>query len=180
MRIWTVGHSTLAATDFIALLQSHDIRLVADVRRFPSSRRHPQFNRASLAASLATAGIEFRHLPDLGGRREARPDSDNTGWREPGFRGYADHMQTEPFRAGVAKLLDTAGDKRVAIMCAEKAWQNCHRGLIADHLKASGIEVLHVLDRGQTVLHPYTDAARFVNGALSYAADTPAQGCLDL
>ena len=180
MRIWTIGHLTLAAADFIALLQSHDIRLVADVRRFPSSRRHPQFNRESLAASLAAAGIEYRHLHELGGRREPRPDSENTGWREPGFRGYADHMQTEPFRTGVAKLLDAAGGKHLAIMCAEKAWQNCHRGLVADHLKASGIEVLHVLDHGQTELHPYTHAAHFVDGALSYAANAPAQSRLDL
>jgi uncharacterized protein (DUF488 family) len=130
-------------------------------------------------ASLAAAGIEYRHFPELGGRREPRADSGNTGWREAALRGYADHMQTEPFRARVANLVDAAREKRVAIMGAEKAWRNCHRGLIADDLQASGIEVLHVLDHRQTEFHPYTAAARLVDGTLSYAADTSAQSQLD-
>ena len=179
-RIWTIGHSTLPAEDFIALLGTHGIELLADVRRFPSSRRHPQFNRETLAASLEAAGIEYLHFPELGGRREPRPDSVNTGWREAGFRGYADYMQTAEFQAGTTSMLKAAAQRRCAIMCAEKAWQNCHRGLIADVLKASSFEVFHIVDRQHDEQHPYTQPAHIVDGVLSYAAATPVQSRLDL
>jgi len=179
-RIWTIGHSTLPAAAFIALLHTHGIELMADVRRFPSSRRHPQFNREPLTASLEAAGIEYLHFPQLGGRREPRPDSLNTGWREAGFRGYADYMQTEEFQTGIARLLEAATPQRCAITCAEKAWQNCHRGLIADVLKASSVEVFHIVDRQHDERHPYTQPAHIVDGVLSYAAATPVQSRLDL
>ena len=179
-RIWTIGHSTLPAAVFIALLRTHDIEVLADVRRFPTSRRHPQFNRESLTGSLPAAGINYLHFPELGGRREARPDSVNTGWREAGFRGYADYLQTAEFQAGIARLLEAASSRRCAIMCAEKAWQNCHRGLIADVLKASSLEVVHIVDRQHDEPHPYTQPAQIVDGVLSYAAATPVQSRLDL
>src|SRR6185503_13798197 len=127
--IWTAGHSTASAADFLSLLRLHRIGLLADVRRFAASRRHPQFNGATLSQTMTAAGIAYLHLPELGGRREPRPDSENTGWRKAGFRGYADYMQTKPFRAGVARMLEAANGMRMAIMCAEKAWHNCHRGL---------------------------------------------------
>ena len=180
MRIWTIGHSTLPAVDFVALLAGRGIRGLADVRRFPSSRRHPHFNRESLVTSLAAAGIDYLHFPELGGRREPRPDSPNAGWREAGFRGYADYMHTADFSAGIARLFDAASSRRLAIMCAEKAWQNCHRGLICDFLKASGYEVIHIVDRMRDEIHPYTKPARLVDGALSYAAPMPLQSSLDL
>ena len=107
-RIWTIGHSTLPATQFLALLKASDIESLADVRRFPSSRRHPQFNLEPLAASLAAAQISYQHFPELGGRRDPLPDSVNTGWREDGFRGYADYMQTAEFAAGISRLLAAA------------------------------------------------------------------------
>lgn len=179
-RIWTVGHSTLAATVFIALLQSRAIALLADVRRFPFSRRHPQFNREALTASLAMAGIEYLHFPELGGRREPRADSVNTGWGEAGFRGYADYMQTAEFQAGITRLLGAASSRRCAIMCAEKAWQDCHRGLISDLLKSLGREVIHIVDREHDEPHPYTKPAHLIDGILTYAATTPAQSRLDL
>ena len=179
-QIWTIGHSTLPATAFIALLHAHDVELLADVRRFPSSRRHPQFNRESLTESLAKVGIDYLHFPELGGRREPRPDSVNTDWREAGFRGYADYMQTTEFQAGIARLLEAASPERCAIMCAEKAWQNCHRGLISDLLKASGQEVVHIVDCGHDEPHSYTKPARLIDGILSYAATAPAQIRLDL
>jgi uncharacterized protein (DUF488 family) len=179
-RIWTIGHSTLPAEDFIALLGTHGIELLADVRRFPSSRRHPQFNREPLTASLEAAGIEYLHFSELGGRREPRPDSVNTGWREAGFRGYADYMQTAEFQAGIARLFEASSPRRCVIMCAEKAWQNCHRGLIADLLKASGLAVVHIADRQQDEPHPYTQPAQILDGVLSYAAATPVQSRLDL
>ena len=179
-RIWTIGHSILPAADFIALLVTHGIELLADIRRFPASRRHPRFNRDSLTGSLAAIGIDYLHFPELGGRREPMPDSVNTGWRESGFRGYADYMQTVEFQAGIARLLEAASTQRCATMCAEKAWRDCHRGLIADVFKASGIEVLHIVEPHRDEQHPYTQPARFVDGILSYAAVEPVQSRLDL
>jgi uncharacterized protein (DUF488 family) len=166
--IWTVGHSTLTRGDFLALLSSNGIRALADVRRFPASRRHPQFNQAELRESLAAEGIEYLHLPELGGRRRVRPGSANTVWRNPSFRGYADYMETDAFRAGVERLLQFARDKRTAVMCAEAVWWRCHRALIADYLKASGVNVIHINSAARNTVHPYTSAARISNGKLSY------------
>jgi len=178
--IWTVGHSTASAADFLTLLRLHRMELLADVRRFAASRRHPHFNGAALSQIVATAGIAYVHFPELGGRREPRPDSENTGWREAGFRGYADYMQTKPFRAGVVRMLQAANGMRMAIMCAEKAWQNCHRGLLSDYLKNSGFEIIHIIDRQHDEKHLFTQPARLVDGVLSYAAPADIQSSLDL
>jgi uncharacterized protein (DUF488 family) len=170
MRIWTVGHSTRAIDEFISLIQANDIKLLADVRSLPGSRRYPQFNREMLAGSLGKAGIHYEHFPELGGRRKPRSDSRNLAWRNASFRGYADYMETEEFRKGVERLLDlAAGAGPTAIMCAEAVWWRCHRSLISDYLKARRIEVMHILDANKTQAHPYTSAARIVNGELSYA-----------
>jgi len=179
-RFWTIGHSVLPASAFIALLTAERIERIADVRRFPVSRRHPQFDAEALAKTLAQGGIDYLHLPELGGRREPLADSPNTGWREAAFRGYADHMQTGDFAAGMARLLAGANDRRTAILCAEKDWRGCHRGLIADYLKLRGFDVIHILQPGKTEQHPYTLPARIRNGMLSYAADIPTQARLDL
>lgn len=168
--LFTVGHSTLAADAFVAMLISHRVTLVADVRRYPASRRHPHFDRDALAKALATIGIAYVHFPELGGRREPKPDSINTAWREAGFRGYADYMSTTEFVQGVARLRAAAAAEHTAIMCAEKSWRSCHRGLIADHLKQTGSEVVHMLDAAVTEPHPWTAAARMVDGRLSYVA----------
>jgi uncharacterized protein (DUF488 family) len=149
--------------------------LLADVRRFPGSRRHPQFAREALAASLQAAGIEYDWLPELGGRRAPRKESLNTAWHNAGFRGYADYMDTEAFQLGIARLVDLAAGKRIAIMCAEHAWQQCHRGLISDYLKAQGWQVLHILSSGKTQPHPFTAAAQLVDGTLSYTGQMPKQ-----
>ena len=177
--IWTVGHSTHSADAFVALLRQHPIALLADVRRFPRSRRHPQFDQEILHARLQAEGIEYIHFPALGGRRKPRPDSRNDGWRDAGFRGYADYMETETFRDGLAQLIDAAATQRTAIMCAEALWRGCHRGLIADALKIRGLEVVHIVDAQRTEPHPYTSAARVIDGALSYAATVAVQGNLD-
>src|SRR4029453_6866214 len=170
MRIWTVGHSTRAIDEFISLIQANDIKLLADVRSLPVSRRYPQFNREMLAGSLGKAGIHYEHFPELGGRRKAKPESKNTAWRNASFRGYADYMETEEFRKGVERLLDlAAGAGPTAIMCAEAVWWRCHRALISDFLKVRCVEVMHILDANKTQPHPYTSAARVVNGKLSYA-----------
>jgi uncharacterized protein (DUF488 family) len=169
--VWTIGHSTRTIEEFIAMLAAHRIELVADVRQFPGSRRHPQFNKENLARSLAEARIEYAHFPELGGRRRAKPDSKNTAWRNEAFRGYADYMETEAFRAGVARLLERAAASRTAMMCAEAVWWRCHRSLIADFLKSRGVDVIHILDEQKTQPHPFTPAARIVDGQLTYAED---------
>jgi uncharacterized protein (DUF488 family) len=173
MRIWTIGHSTRAIEKFISLLEEHGIKQLADVRLLPGSRRYPQFNKETLADSLSQAGICYEHFPELGGRRKPRGDSPNTAWRNEAFRGYADYMETEEFGKGVRRLIDLAGEAGpTAIMCAEAVWWRCHRGLISDYLKARGIEVLHIMDANKTEPHPYTSAARIVDGKLSYGADS--------
>lgn len=167
--IWTIGHSTRSLEEFIGLLRRHGIGLVADVRRFPGSRRVPQFDKAGLRDALAADGIGYAHLPGLGGRRPARPDSRNLNWRNASFRGYADYMETAEFRAGLDRLLELARSARTAVMCAEAVWWRCHRSLIADRLKSTGIRVIHILDYDRTEEHPYTAAARLVDGHLTYA-----------
>jgi len=168
--VYSIGHSTRSFDELIALLKEHDIELLADVRRYPASRRHPQFNRNALEAHLPRAHIDYVWLEDLGGRRSPRKDSHNTAWHHAGFRGYADYMEIEPFALAVAQLIGCAQQRRTAVMCAEQAWQQCHRGLIADFLKAQSIEVVHIVGTRRTQPHPWTAAARIVDGKLSYHA----------
>ena len=166
--IWTIGHSTRTSQEFVALLGAHRLQAVADVRRYPSSRRHPQFNAADLAGTLAQASIEYLPMPDLGGRRAARRDSHNTVWRSESFRGYADYMETPAFEQALARLMAAAAGCRTAIMCAEALWWQCHRQMVADALKARGTRVLHVMDDTTVTEHPFTSAARIVDGRLHY------------
>jgi len=174
-RIWTIGHSTRKIERFTSLLEENGIKLVADVRGLPGSKRYPQFNKEALDQSLGERGIGYEHLPDLGGRRKPKPDSRNTAWRNASFRGYADYMETEQFRKGVKRLVDLANDiGPTAIMCAEAVWWRCHRALISDYLKAQGIEVTHIVDANKSEPHPYTSAARMVDGTLSYTNDRDA------
>jgi uncharacterized protein (DUF488 family) len=173
VKIWTIGHSTRTIDEFISLLEENEIKLLADVRLLPGSKRYPQFNKETLADSLGKVGIGYEHLPQLGGRRKPRDDSRNLAWRNASFRGYADYMETEEFRKGIRRLLDLTNEAGpIAIMCAEAVWWRCHRSLISDYLKARGIEVLHILDANKTQPHPYTSTARIVNGELSYTAES--------
>ncbi|GAB3779107.1 DUF488 domain-containing protein [Dyella agri] len=168
--IWTIGHSTRTLEDFLALLAAFRIEAIADVRRFPGSRRQPQFTRDALAQSLPAHGIGYQWFPQLGGRRRPRTDSPNTAWRNAAFRGYADHLASTEFAEGLAALLAFAACQRTAVMCAEAVWWRCHRSIIADVLKQRGIEVIHILDLHHSVVHPWTSAAHVENGALSYTA----------
>lgn len=168
VKIWTVGHSTRSGEEFTQILKAHAIEVLVDVRTYPGSRRYPQFNRDALSESLGGAGIKYKHEPRLGGRRSPRPDSHNTAWRNSQFRGYADHMETEEFKSGVRELIELSSGARVAVMCAEAVWWRCHRSLIADYLKAEGHEVVHIIDEKRTEEHPFTSAARIVDGKLSY------------
>jgi uncharacterized protein (DUF488 family) len=166
--LWTIGHSTRSIDEFISLLTSFEIRVLVDVRTFPGSRRYPQFNKERLNESLAQTGIAYQHFPDLGGRRRAKPDSLNMAWRNETFRGYADYMETDDFRNGIKRLLEIAHVRRTALMCAEAVWWRCHRSLISDYLKANSVEVIHILAAGKSQGHPFTSAARIVDGELSY------------
>jgi uncharacterized protein (DUF488 family) len=166
--VWTVGHSTRSGEEFGQILRVHEIQVLVDVRSFPGSRRYPQFNRETLSDSLAKLGIEYKHAPRLGGRRTPRKDSHNTAWKNASFRAYADHTETDEFRNGVEELLELADGSRVAVMCAEAVWWRCHRSLISDYLKAKGHTVIHILDENKTEEHPFTSAARIVDGELSY------------
>jgi uncharacterized protein (DUF488 family) len=166
--IWTIGHSTRSLEEFIGLLRGERIELLADVRRYPASRLHPQFNAEAFRQSLTAAHVRYEGYPELGGRRAPRADSTNTRWRNASFRGYADHMETPAFNAALVRLLAEAAETRTAIMCAEAPWWRCHRALIADALKARGVEVLHIMGEGRLILHPYTSAASVVDGKLCY------------
>lgn len=168
MTLYTVGHSTRTTDELIALLAESAVRSLVDVRRFPASRRLPHFNKPELSAALAKAGIGYEHMEALGGRRAARPDSRNTAWRNEGFRGYADYMETAAFRAAADRLASRATATPTAVMCAEAWWVRCHRSLIADFFKAAGWEVLHIVAPGRVEPHPFTSVARVVDGSLTY------------
>lgn len=166
--VWTIGHSSRDWQEFLALLHSQSIELLVDVRRFAGSRKNPQFGSDRLPVALATAGLEYLAIPELGGRRAAHADSINTIWRNPSFRAYADHMQTPEYRHGREQLLAAALAQRTAIMCAEAVWWRCHRSLIADDLKVMGVPVLHIMGPGKLVEHPFTSAASVYDGKLVY------------
>ncbi len=173
MKIWTIGHSTRSIDVFISLLEENGIKLLTDVRSLPGSKRYPQFNKEALSESLSARGIRYEHFPELGGRRKSNPNSRNTAWRNASFRGYADYMETEQFQQGILRLLALAREAGpAAIMCAEAVWWRCHRSLISDYLKACDIEVMHILNANKIQPHPFTSAARIVDGNLSYAHES--------
>ena len=160
MIVHTVGHSTLALADFLALLHGHGLEMVADVRRFPASRRHPHFGGVALASALESAGLAYEWLPGLGGRRRGRADSPHTAWRNDSFRAYADHMETAEFHQALAHLLPLAATRPTTLLCAEAVLWRCHRQLIADALVARGVEVRHVTGPGRAEPHRLTPFAR--------------------
>lgn len=168
LKVWTIGHSTRDIDEFISLLNENQIEAVADVRSLPGSRKFPQFNAENLAESLPAVGIEYIPFKQLGGRRKASKDSPHTVWRHPAFRGYADYMDAEDFRKGIDDLLQLARQKRTAIMCSEAVWWRCHRSMIADYLKSIGVTVIHIMAPGKAEVHPYTSAAKIVDGKLVY------------
>ncbi len=162
--LYTIGHSTRTAEEFVALLEAHAVAQVADVRTFPMSRRLPHFNREALAAALAQRGVDYRHFAALGGRRTPRPDSMNGAWQHDSFRGYADNMATAEFQVGLEELLQYAS-ARTAVMCAEAVWWRCHRRLIADALVARHVPVFHIMTIERVEPHELTEFA-VVRGAV--------------
>jgi uncharacterized protein (DUF488 family) len=175
-QILTIGHSTHELEAFIDLLRGQDVEALADVRRYPSSRRMPWFGEERLAAGVDGAGIRYLHLPELGGRRGPLPGSPNGGWRVGQFQGYADHMASNEFAAGLRELEVLARERRTAAMCAEAPWWRCHRRLLSDALVARGWEVMHVDARGGLEAHSLTEFAVVDGDRLVYP---PAQAALD-
>jgi uncharacterized protein (DUF488 family) len=177
----TVGHGTLSAEAFHALLREAGVRRIVDIRRFPGSRRHPHLNREALERSLSAAGIDYVWLGSLGGRRKASPTSPNVALRNDAFRGYADHMQTREFVDGVHELITLTQDGRLtAVLCSESLWWRCHRRLLADHLTlVSGVDVSHLLHDGRRTPHPPTDGVRRLGETVRYdggARPSPSTG----
>jgi uncharacterized protein (DUF488 family) len=161
----TVGHSTHSLEAFAELLAGHGAEALADVRAHPGSRRLPHFGRETLERELP---VRYEHFPELGGRRRPRPDSPNAGWEVEAFRGYADHMASPEFAAGLQRLETLAAVRRTAIMCAEGLWWRCHRRLVADALTVRGWRVLHVGPDGRTTEHSLPEFAVVEDGRLSY------------
>jgi uncharacterized protein (DUF488 family) len=167
--VWTVGHSTRSLPEFLAILAAYGIEAVADVRRFPGSRRQPQYNKPALAATLHTAGIDYISLPALGGRRQPTAKAPRSAWRHRAFQGYADHLDSDEFADGLFELLLLAWGLRTAVMCAELLWWRCHRRMIADVLVSVGARVVHIRDAKTAQTHQLTAPAHLVRGMLTYA-----------
>ncbi len=167
--VYTVGHSTYQLADFVNLLVSFDIEAVADIRRFPGSRKHPWFNKEELSEELQRAGIRYAHLEGLGGRRKMQEDSKNSRWRNSSFRGYADYMETDDFKEAIATLEAVALEQRTAYMCSEAVWWRCHRSMVSDYLKAKGWSVWHIMSQGKAEEHTYTSPARVSNERVFYS-----------
>jgi uncharacterized protein (DUF488 family) len=161
LKVFTVGHSNRSFEDFLSLLKEFEICVVADIRRYPSSRKFPHLNRQVLLKLLSKQNIRYIWLEALGGRRHAGKNdkSPNAGLESPGFRNYADHMATDDFSSAFKELLSTAAKSRTAVMCAEKLYWKCHRRLLSDYLTAQGVEVEHIVEYGKLQPHRLTPGA---------------------
>jgi uncharacterized protein (DUF488 family) len=171
LQIYTIGHSSHPMGTFLWLLQQHQIGALADIRRYPGSKRHPHFSRANLAGSLQEEGIDYHWLEALGGHRKKRqddPPSVNRGIADESFRSYADYMATDGFRQGVTTLLEIAEQKATTLMCAEADYRHCHRHLLCDYLTATGVHVQHILPTGEVAPHKLTPGAKIVEGTVTY------------
>lgn len=166
--IWTIGHSTHPLEEFLSILKGHSIKRLIDIRTVPRSRHNPQFNIEALPVSLAPAGIDYLHMPGLGGLRRPKPDSINTGWRNASFRGYADYMLTPAFEDSLEQLIALAREKATVIMCAEAVQWRCHRSLVADALTVHGIGVDHIQNAKRTQSHKMTPFARVDGSRITY------------
>jgi uncharacterized protein (DUF488 family) len=178
--VLTIGHSTRSAGELIGLLKEAGVDLLVDVRSVPRSRANPQFNLDVFPATLAAAGVEYRHLAALGGLRhrpKGAPPSPNTLWRNTSFRSYADYAMTEAFRAGLDGLCGFTREHCCAIMCAEAVWWRCHRRIISDYLLERGLDVAHIMGPGQLAPASLTPGAQpLPDGTILYAATSTRPG----
>ncbi len=166
--IYSIGHSTRTLQEFVAMLQTFSVEILADIRSYPGSRRYPHFNKENLANKLPENSISYIHLPSLGGRRKTSADSKNTAWKNEAFRGYADYMESESFIKGMNELEEMSLKKKVAYMCSEAVWWRCHRSLVSDYLKIEGWKVMHIMNLQKADEHPYTKVARIIDDKLYY------------
>jgi uncharacterized protein (DUF488 family) len=173
VRVFTVGHSTRTLDELVDLLRDAGVSIVADIRTIPRSRHNPQFEGKALRSALPRRRIRYVHLPALGGLRHARKDSPNAGWRNAGFRGYADHMLTDDFERGLDALHALTREGTVAVMCAEAVPWRCHRTLVADALTVRGAQVEHITGPGRRSLHRLTPFARVEGTRITYPASAP-------
>ena len=169
--IYTIGHSTHSIDSFFKMLESFEIKTLADVRSFPASRRYPHFNKEQLSNELQKSGINYVHMKDLGGRRAVQPDSKNNRWRNNSFRGYADYMETTEFENAAEELETIALKHPTAYMCAEALWWKCHRSLISDYLKARDWNVQHIISEGKSEEHVFTQPAVVRGNCVVYYDD---------
>lgn len=169
MTVLTIGHSTRSLEELIDLLRRNQVEELWDVRTAPGSRRMPHFAKAVLEQEVPRHGIDYRHIKELGGLRKPRPDSQNTGWRNLSFRGYADYMETPEFEQALERLISVQKARRMAIMCAETVPWRCHRSLISDALTARGVEVLHIVSEATPQPHRVTPFAVVINGGVRYS-----------
>lgn len=169
--VYTIGYSTRSLEEFIQILQTYSVMEVIDIRTVPRSRHNPQFNQETLPDALNTVGISCMHMPGLGGLRHPRPDSQNTGWRNLSFRGFADYMQTDEFEKSLERLIEIAGHHRIALMCAEALPWRCHRSLIADALFVRNIKVEHIMSISRSQTHSITSWALVNDIHIKYPAN---------
>ena len=177
-RIFTIGHSNLPFEQFVSLLKEHEIGLVADIRRYPSSRKFPHFNRPILCERLADEGIDYQWFEALGGRRqgEKSQNSPNVGLTSPGFRNYADYTATEAFRSAIQRLLSVAKESPTTVMCAEKLYWKCHRRILSDYLVSQGIEVVHIIGPNESSNHKLSSYAVTTENGVIYPSTEPING----
>lgn len=180
MELYTIGHSTHSAEQFLELLSAHEIELLADVRRFPGSRKFPHFNRENLEAFLTNAGVGYRWFEELGGRRKGSGTgmSPNLGLRNESFRNYADYMLTDVFHSAIETLREAAREKRTAYMCSESLYWRCHRRLVSDYLLAQGDTISHIMPNGDLRPHTITPGAIITDGNVTYPGPTDSQRTL--
>ncbi|WP_413532181.1 DUF488 family protein [Empedobacter brevis] len=167
--IYTIGHSTHSLEEFLEMLNSFEIKVLVDIRRFPGSRKYPWFNKDNLEKVLKENQINYMHIEDLGGRRKPNPNSLNTVWKNESFRGYADYMETTAFTKAVTELEKIAKAETTAFMCSEAVWWRCHRSMVSDYLKAKGWKVMHIMGIGKEEEHPYTSPAKVVGDCVFYS-----------
>jgi len=173
VKLYTIGHSTRSAKEFLSVIKAFRIEVLVDIRAFPVSRRNPRFSRENLEQSSASSHIQYLWMgKELGGYRKRTnglgEKSPNKGWKREGFRLYADYMMSDTFKNAVRKLIELAKQKKVALMCAEKFYWKCHRQLVADYLLSQGYEVWHIIDSETVKKHELTPWAEINNGILTY------------
>jgi len=168
LTVFTIGHSTRTLEEFTQLLKTYGVTLLVDVRTVPRSRHNPQFNKETLPASLKPEGVRYIHMPEIGGLRRPKRDSVNLAWRNTGFRGYADYMQTKEFTDNLLKIIALARENCLALMCAEALPWRCHRSLISDALVVRHVKVQHIISAASCLSHELNETAQVEGTKITY------------